>query len=58
MLALSHCRGLTHNKLHIESTGQYENDSLLTCTVSQLVTMVMNEGGRKHAALNTNAFCR
>jgi len=42
------------NIFHVESRGQYDMDSLLTCTTSQLVTMVMNEGGRKHAVFNTN----
>lgn len=42
------------NVIHIESMGQYDRDSLLTCTISQSATMGMNEGGRKNAVLNTN----
>lgn len=40
----------------MEGMGQYEKGCLLICTISQLVTMVMNEGGWKHAVINTNSF--
>lgn len=42
------------NTSHIESMGQFDRDSLLICVISHLRTMEMNEGGRKHAVLNTN----
>lgn len=31
-----------------------KRSGLLTCTISQLVTMAMNEGGRKHSVFDTN----
>lgn len=37
-----------------KAMGEYERDSLLTYTISQLVTMVMNGGAKKHAVFDRN----
>lgn len=37
-----------------KAMGKYERDSLLTYTISQLVTMVMNGGARKRAVFDRN----
>lgn len=34
--------------------GKYEKDRLLRFTISQLVTMVMNGGAKKHAVFDRN----